>query len=451
MANRLDLDFSIESAVERQIFLTSYLAEPQFKEKPLTEAELDTCAKYLLYGKDEDGTSCIQRGEVQVETKNKTWTKEGRIVSLESLLDKGENEGNYEDIVLRPHQVHYKTTRQTFSREEALRKAPEALKDAFIILFKQIDETELMINFHEIFIGKRDKEPRKELLNQFTEKEIEEIRQKAAFLTQYQYLKKKHLLVDLRRQQYILRDSYQSQFQSDWSKHGAPIMEDKTVTFDADMPVFPLGLIGEGELQGAIFQDFENLNPSNIDKGMLKKISDFYWKKQSEKEKSQLFFDFTNLEHVYQLLLVYEDLRELVQDGDEDVYSTTKELLDTLDYYIKQTSLTDSQQKILELKLHQLKNKDIREIVNKEFNKTYNENYISTIFRQKIIKQINEVAAFHEKIVENLFFPEEFKKCSSCGKVLLICSENFVKKSRSKDGYTNRCKSCDKELRQKRK
>ena len=451
MANRLDLDFSIEGAEERKIFLTSYLEEPQFKIKPLTEAELDTCAKYLLYGKDADGTSCVQRGEVQVETKNKTWTKEGRVVSLESLLDKGENEGSYEDIVLKPHQVHYKTSRQTFSREEALQKAPSVLKDTFKILFRQIDETELIVNFYELVVGKREKPPRKELTDRFTQEEIENARQKAAFLTQYQYLKKKHLLVDLRRQQYILRDSYQPQFYTDWSKHGAPIVEDKTLTFDADMPVFPLGLIGEGSMQGAIFQDFENLNPNGIDKGLLKKISDFYWKKQNEKGKTQLFFDFTNLEHVYQLLLVYEDLRAVVNDDDEDVCSTTRQLLDTLDYYISQTHLTDSQQKVLELKLQQVKNKDIREIVNKEFNKTYNENYISTIFRQKIIKQINEVAAFHEKIVGNLFFPEEFKKCTSCGKTFLICSENFVKKTRSKDGFTNRCKNCDKILRQKRK
>ena len=34
---------------------------------------------------------------------------------------------------------------------------------------------------------------------------------------------------------------------------------------------------------------------------------------------------------------------------------------------------------------------------------------------------------------------------------MLICSENFVKKSRSKDGFTNRCKECDKADRAEKK
>jgi len=97
---------------------------------------LDTCAKYLLYGKDQDGTSCVQRGEVQVDTKNKTWSKEGKFVSLEALLDTEESSGgSYEDIILRPHQVNYKNIRETFSREETLQKAPKALIPTFETLF----------------------------------------------------------------------------------------------------------------------------------------------------------------------------------------------------------------------------------------------------------------------------------------------------------------------------
>ena len=436
MANRLDLDFSIESAAERKIFLDAYLQEPQFKEKKLTDSELETCAKYLLYGKDEDGTSCIQRGEVQVDTKNKTWSKEGKFVSLEALLDTGDSSsGSYEDVILRPHQVHYKNIRETFSREEALRKAPKALTETFKNLFRQIDETELTINFYEILVGKRTKEPRQELLSSLDKETIQKCKENAALLSQYQYLKKKHILVDLRRQQYTLRDSYQSTFQTDWKNRGAPIVEDTVLTFDCDMEVFPLGLKSGGTTSGLIFQDFNDLYPQKFTEEELGKISKRYWDKVQNK-RDKFFFDFTDLEHVYQLILSYADLRAVVENG-EEADSTTSELL------------TEIQKEILTLKKQQVKNKDIKEYINSTYNTTYNENYISTIFRQKIIKQINEAAKFHEKIISNIFFPEEFKQCNSCKKYYLICSENFVKKSRAKDGYTNRCKSCDKLYRQK--
>ena len=448
MANRLDLDFSIESAAERKIFLDQYLQEPQFKEKKLTEAELDTCAKYLLYGKDEDGTSCVQRGEVQVDTKNKTWSKEGKFVSLEALLDTGDSQGgSYEDVILKPHQVNYKNIRETFSREEALRKAPAVLIPTFKSLFQQIDETELTINFYEILVGKRQKEPREELTSRLGPEITQKCKQNAALLSQYQYLKKKHTLVDLRRQQYTLRDSYQSTFQNSWKNRGAPILEEGPLAFDCDMEVFPLGLKARGTTSELVFRPFKELYYKNFTEEQLKKISKRFWDKEN-KSKEGIYFDFTDIEHVYQLILSYVDLRAVVENGDE-TDSTTAELLNTLDYYVQETNLTDSQKEILQMKKQQIKNKDIKDYINSKYGTTYNENYISTIFRQKIIRQINETAAFHKKIISNIFFSEEFKQCTSCGQWLLICSENFVKKSRAKDGYTNRCKACDKLYRQK--
>ena len=95
------------------------------------------------------------------------------------------------------------------------------------------------------------------------------------------------------------------------------------------------------------------------------------------------------------------------------------------------------------MKIDKFKNQDIADKVNKKYDKSYTANYISTIFRQKIIPRINETAEFHAKIIENLSFPENFKKCNGCGKILLIDSLNFVRKSRSKDGFSTHCKNCD--------
>ena len=131
--------------------------------------------------------------------------------------------------------------------------------------------------------------------------------------------------------------------------------------------------------------------------------------------------------------------------------STIKFFIDTLNYYTARAQLTEVQREILSLKIKKWKNQDIADFINKKYGKSYTANYISTIFRQKIIKRINIAAAMHEKVIENIFFPEEFKKCTSCGRVLLKDPDNFVRKSRSKDEYSNKCKECDKRDRRRRK
>ena len=70
------------------------------------------------------------------------------------------------------------------------------------------------------------------------------------------------------------------------------------------------------------------------------------------------------------------------------------------------TDLTEAQREILDLKINKVKNQDIADIINKKYNKSYTANYISTIFRQKIIPRINETAEFHAKIIESKFSRE---------------------------------------------
>lgn len=190
------------------------------------------------------------------------------------------------------------------------------------------------------------------------------------------------------------------------------------------------------------------MNPSTYSESDLQKVLSFYWDKMSS-SRPVIHFDFTNLEHVYEL---FGQLNELEESLDTlPVDSTLRQLLSTLQYYINLTDLTEAQREILDLKINKTKNLDIATAINKKYNKSYTANYISTIFRQKIIPRINETAAFHAKIIENLTFSENFKKCGGCGKILLLDADNFVRKSRSKDGFATRCKICDRNDRQKKK
>ena len=440
-ANRLNLDFSIQSTDGRRDFVNEYVTQPQFQKSPLTEDELETIANYILWGKDSDGLNVTQRGEIQIETRNKTWQRDD-TESLDALM---ESPTFSEASLRRPTEARTRVAREVFDRRKTLNECPPHLVPVFEDLFKRIDTIELQLNFYEFSHGRREKPPREQLLKRFSEEEIETARQTVAKWNQFRYLKQRHLIVELRREQFTLRDTYIEKH----VRHTPPEPEIDPIDpdFDAEIPVFPLGL-SAGPIGGLVFREEENLNPSTYTEEDLAKVIKFYWDKKSS-ARPAIYFDFTDLEHIYELFGQLNELEDSI--GALPVNSNLSKLLDTLKYYIEMTDLTEAQREILDLKINKTKNQDIADLINKKYNKSYTANYISTIFRQKIIPRINETAEFHAKVIENLSFPENFKKCTGCGKTLLIDPDKFVRKSRSKDGFSTRCKICDRNDRQKKK
>ena len=439
--NRLKLDFSIQTTDGRRDFVNEYVSQPQFQKSPLSEDELETIANYILWGKDEDGLNISQKGLVQIETRNKTWQRDD-TESLDALMD---SPAFSEASFRRSIEARTRVAREIFDRKRTLNECPSHLVPVFEDLFRRIDYIELTINFYEFAHGRRKEPPREALLKRFNESEIKAAEAVAAKWNQFKYLKQRHLIVELRREQFTLRDTYTEKHM----RHTPPEPEIEPVDpdFDAEIPVYPLGLAA-GPIGGLVFKEEENLNPSTYTDNDLSKTLKFYWDKKTE-SRPAIFFDFTNLEHIYELFNQLNELEDSI--GALPVNSNLGKLLDTLKYYISLTDLTEAQQEILNLKIDKTKNQDIADYINKKYNKSYTANYISTIFRQKIIPRINETAEFHAKVIENLSFPENFKKCTGCGKILLIDADKFVRKSRSKDGFSTRCKICDRNDRQRKK
>jgi len=78
-----------------------------------------------------------------------------------------------------------------------------------------------MLNFYDLAHNKRKKPPREELLQRFTESQIETLKEKGEHLNSFTYLKMRHLLVELRRDQFGLQDNYKT-----------PIMNRKPLSWD---------------------------------------------------------------------------------------------------------------------------------------------------------------------------------------------------------------------------
>lgn len=445
-ANRLQLDFKLVTTDERAAFLNEYLQQPQFVKKPPTEDELETMGNYLLWGKDPiTGLNAKQAGLVDIETKHGTWDKNSNIESLEGLMESP----TFNEASLLPMDAvaPIKVKREVFSRKEALAKCPDYLVETFKMLFQQIDELDLMINYYELAHNRRKNPPREELLNKFTEEERVSLEEKTTHWNQYRYLKKRHELVELRREQYTLRDSYQQTIFS--QETPAPYFQYEEPVLDVDIEILPLGVKQPTGAAGYVFRKWEDVIPVNFTEKMLEEVSELYWRKKKYKPSpQQQFIDFRELEHVYEMFQLFFELDTAANYAEMD--SNLPALMETLRFYTEQAELSEIQREILDMKLKKVKNTDIAIEINKKWKKTYTPNYISTIFRQRIIPKINEAAAYHEKLVSNIFFEEEFKTCTGCGKTLLRDTDNFTRKSRSKDGFTSRCKHCEKEARQGR-
>ncbi len=432
--NRLNLNWQIPLREDRAKFIEEYLETLNFTP---TREELTMMSNYILWGKlkesDKDGPSRLKDEGLYIETKNGDWIDD-RSVSLEGLL---ETPGFSESDFSRPT---YKKIRYTFSRPEARRLASPEILAALENLWDQMDSIELLISYYELAHGKRKTPIRKELLDRFTEEKRESIKARADDTKQYTYLKLKHELVELRRQQYVYRDSYKQTIFSRPVNNAIYYKEDEPIEFGSDIPILPFSIRYNTPLFKKIF-NFERFpEPDDFNEKELKEISEILWNPAAASKDG---FDFSNPDHLYELYKSYSELEEKVHDEELGEDSALVQFLNTARAYEKLSRLEPLHEDLLKWKIEKKPNAVIQGLIKEKYGHTYQVNYISTLYC-KTLDTIAQTAAFHKEVCENLSFPENFKTCKDCGRSLLLDTRNWVKRARSRDGFSPRCKHCEK-------
>ena len=108
MGFKFKLDFNIWSAQDRLEAIKSIdLAS-------LNQKELETVSNYVLYGKDADGTSVVDRKEVQIQTKFDSYKKK-KEVSLDELLESP----TFDETILQKNRTIYKKSIPSIDRAKA--------------------------------------------------------------------------------------------------------------------------------------------------------------------------------------------------------------------------------------------------------------------------------------------------------------------------------------------
>lgn len=421
MSNRLHLDWTIERDIDRSAFVAKLL---ETLPNP-TDSEIEMMSKYILWGKDENGLSSVDRNEIQLESRGKSWNR-NPSESLEALLESPTfNENIFSHAPT-------KVARQKFERSSVYKNAPSHLLEEFKTLWRQIDELDYSIWAYETSIGKHNRDVRPELESHLNEwgSDKSYLRSAAAKWTPLMYSRKRHELVDLYTDQYRLRDNYTRNFQP-----CVNVQHEEEPIPNSHIPL-PLGLESD-KYTGWAFCDVENLKPNLLSGRNMKG----FWNRVGIIEKENNF-DFRNEKHLEKLCKFYLELKGESEEG--------KSFIRTFEFYRKMAQLPPAVNMVINLKIVGLSNEEIREKVNKEFGMNYTVNYISTLYHLRGLQKIAEAAADHENVVMNLWVPENFKKCRTCGRLLLRTNSNFVKRSNAADGLSTQCKVCDKKKREEK-
>lgn len=204
----------------------------------------------------------------------------------------------------------------------------------------------------------------------------------------------KKMLIDMRKDQYIIKNIFRLPVQSGFSLAGKP-----TISLD-----------------GYNYLDAEgNVQSHGI--------------------------TFTNPAIITEILANYAHLKE---DGYAHFQNDTYYLMEDFDNLcgraLKEEPILD---RIVEYKIDGRQNTEIQKLLEEEFQQTYSAEYISSLWRKKIPKLIATQA--QKDWLEWHFTEEEkghWKRCSRCKEVKLAHNLYFSKNSTSKDGFYSLCKEC---------
>lgn len=421
MKRNIDLDFNLETSEERQEYVTNLLND--LPSGSIKKDDLSLLADYILYGKDKNcGTSIVDRKEVQIDTKYNSYTRKTNR-SLEELLDSP----IFDENLLKPltQKTIYKTPKRNFDREK--NSSVEPLKP----LWKEIDRVAAEIDYFS----------KKKKIEDFPE-DIQTYLSSRKPLTQLKLYKLKHTLIEMRREQFTIQDyffptipnlSYQQIYSGE---ENSPDIKWQSNNF----PIYPLGLLTPHNPNFFLYKEKDSFFSIPI-KELFNSVS---YPPEQPKGSTQFYLDFTNSNHIYNIIRYYEELEISCYDNPE---STIHDILNTLNFYVEVAALPEDHQEILQLKIQKYSNTFIANYINSKYKKHHTPSYISTIFKNQICKDIAAAAQLHYDSYLHRFQKNDFKRCNCCGKLKLKDIRNFARKARSSDGLSTRCKVCDKKDR----
>ena len=499
---KIQLDFS-KSSLSDRLEVANHYAHSNLSAKNCKHI-----ADYILWSRDENGT-CISKNE-DFELSSK-WSA-SQPDSIEAIMEAETHIPNFHAIGEIPPTL---VRKQKFSRTDAL---ASPLAPHFKALFEEIDRLDVLISFA------MGKEPREELINRMEPSCLFALRAKAAKLSPKELQRARHDLVDLRTEQYELRDSYKPQLRNAKQPIGkvelAPLeieplglWASPTTTLGkflwAEEPTPPANEEERAKLAQALKRLLartckpsceQDIRQTQIEDGLHERevinlshatarsckqackqdtkqtpteehscqnevglqqravektshdsdcLHEREVKNSCQTDERAVTFDLRDPNSWLQLLPYYNTIYNAKLEAEErhDIESEAPALWNTIQYYFDRALMQAEYRLIVEMKSENWRNEDINNELRRRNLKTFSVNYISTIYKKRIPKLLAQAVEAHYELALALDQPDEWKRCSKCGKLLHLDSNHFRRLSKSKDGFVGSCKQCDKKKR----
>ena len=344
----IKLDYSLQTPEERNELVQRILAEP--RDTPLSPAYLDVLSDYLILCMEKQ-----ERKERNILTENRLTTVNKRETSFEGLVSQFENG---EDGI---YGIMTEDKNQIFQPKISITK--EDIED--IPCLKQLREA---ITFWE---------------------------EKAKTAQGRDALVIKKTLIDLRKDQYIIKNAYRKPIVFTQavrsSKNFIPLDGEITINED-NLPVSHGVTLLDPRVCSAILCNYSRLKQDS-------------WG-NFESDTWYLIYDFENI---------------------------CDKALEKYPLYMR----------IVEYKIDGMQNIEIQEAIQQEFGIKHSVEYISALWRNKIPKLIASTA--EDEFLNWYYLKEEkgqYKKCSRCGEIKLANNKYFSLNHTSRDGFYSICKKC---------
>lgn len=399
MKKPYSLDYGIERDIDRMAAVEEIL--DTLDKKP-TPSELEQMASYILYGKDENGQNSIQRKETtDTDRRYKSFKRESeKTTSLDAILDNPLSDQS----ILKDMSERYIYTkkRETISRtEDANIPGMKELWDSIDRLARRIDVAE----------GKIAPEPDDYPL----------------ITDSYQLYQLKHWLIDLRRQQYYLKDMFKP------TLHFLNVIQPSPqyINWDSDSFYWTPIETWQAKMQ-------HNYNPY-----ISKNLNDY---EHDDKNLKYIVrrhtFDWENPKHIKALIDNYSGIYEQLWDKP---LTWGRTLIYDFDRYTDMAHLTPLRTYILTRRIDKAPYCVIQEELQQKFGIVYNENHLCTIIAKEIPKRIALAAKRHRLLQETKM--ADRKKCATCGKLLPRDTIFFGINRGRADGFSSTCKCCERKYR----
>lgn len=151
---------------------------------------------------------------------------------------------------------------------------------------------------------------------------------------------------------------------------------------------------------------------------------------------------------VSETLCHYEDLKKhCIDRPNSDLWAYMQTFDDLFETALRQEPFLYT---IARTKIAGYTNQEVQEALEKEFQTSYTQQYISTLWRKKIPALI--ASAAEDEFLSWYYLEIEkgkYKKCSCCGQIKLALPKYFARNPSSKDGFYSLCKVCRSERRRK--